>query len=191
LTRTLRGLAASDPAGRLWYAQWARSRLFSRWVARSFAAFGEGAQVWPPIALWGAGNIALGDGVKIGSGSRISTDGDGRLEVGAGTRMMGETMIHAIESIVIGRQVLISRGVTIVDYQFNFADPETPIMAQGKRSSPVRIGDGTWIGAGAVIVAGVTIGRNAVVGANAVVTRDVGEHQVVAGAPARPLERSR
>ncbi len=49
----------------------------------------------------------------------------------------------------------------------------------------VRIGHDVWIGHGAVIMPGVTIGNGAVVGANAVVTGDVGDYEIVAGAPAR------
>ena len=60
-------------------------------------------------------------------------------------------------------------------------------------------GDGDWectatlvrrgasIGSNATIVCGVTIGRNALVGAGAVVTRDVPDHAIVAGNPARVI----
>lgn len=44
---------------------------------------------------------------------------------------------------------------------------------------------GASIGAGAVVVTGVTIGRWAMVGAGAVVTRDVPDHGLVLGTPAR------
>ena len=44
---------------------------------------------------------------------------------------------------------------------------------------------GASIGAGAVVVTGVTIGRWAMVGAGAVVTRDVPDHGLVLGVPAR------
>jgi acetyltransferase-like isoleucine patch superfamily enzyme len=48
-----------------------------------------------------------------------------------------------------------------------------------------RVKDGASIGAGAVIISGVTIGRFAMVGAGSVVTRDVDDHQLVFGNPAR------
>jgi UDP-2-acetamido-3-amino-2,3-dideoxy-glucuronate N-acetyltransferase len=50
-----------------------------------------------------------------------------------------------------------------------------------------RVCYGAAIGAGAVIVTGVTIGRWAMVGAGAVVTKDVPDHALVAGSPARIL----
>lgn len=58
-----------------------------------------------------------------------------------------------------------------------------------RRAKRVVIGHDVWIGHGAVVMPGVRIATGAVVGANAVVTRDVGEYQIVAGAPARPIRR--
>ena len=44
---------------------------------------------------------------------------------------------------------------------------------------------GASIGAGAVILPGITIGEGAMIGAGAVVTRDVPDHALVVGSPAR------
>jgi UDP-2-acetamido-3-amino-2,3-dideoxy-glucuronate N-acetyltransferase len=44
---------------------------------------------------------------------------------------------------------------------------------------------GASIGSGAVILAGVTIGEGAMIGAGAVVTKDVPDHTIAKGVPAR------
>jgi serine O-acetyltransferase len=98
------------------------------------------------------------------------------IEIGAGTELgyggLG-VVLHA--EARIGRDVLISPGVVI-----------------GGRSqlagAPV-IGDRVKIGAGAKILGPVKIGDGAHVGANAVVLHDVAPGAVVAGVPARPIER--
>lgn len=51
----------------------------------------------------------------------------------------------------------------------------------------VTVGDGAAIGARSVCVAPVSIGRWALVAAGSVVTRDVPDHALVAGVPARQL----
>ncbi len=52
---------------------------------------------------------------------------------------------------------------------------------------PITLRYGASIGAGAVILPGVTVGRFALVGAGAVVTRDVPDHALVVGNPARQV----
>ena len=50
-----------------------------------------------------------------------------------------------------------------------------------------EIGDDAFIGCDTVFVAPVTVGAHAVTGAGAIVTRDVAEHSLVVGVPARPV----
>ncbi len=52
---------------------------------------------------------------------------------------------------------------------------------------PTLVQRGAAIGSNATLICGVTIGENAMVGAGAVVTRDVPDHAIVAGNPARVI----
>ena len=51
------------------------------------------------------------------------------------------------------------------------------------------IGDNVWLGEKVAVLPGVRIGHGVVVGAGAVVTRDVPDHCIVAGVPARVIKR--
>lgn len=54
----------------------------------------------------------------------------------------------------------------------------------------VAIGDYCFFGPGAVIYPGVTIGHHASIGANTVIHKDVPDHAIMAGNPARPVRAS-
>jgi acetyltransferase-like isoleucine patch superfamily enzyme len=53
----------------------------------------------------------------------------------------------------------------------------------------VIIGNDVWVGHAAIILSGVTIGDGAVIGARAVVTKDVPAYGIVAGNPARLINK--
>lgn len=65
-----------------------------------------------------------------------------------------------------------------------FIDGRPVMMEYGK---PIAIGDDVWIGGSAVINPGVTIGNNVIVASGSVVVKDVPDHVVVGGNPARIL----
>jgi UDP-2-acetamido-3-amino-2,3-dideoxy-glucuronate N-acetyltransferase len=101
--------------------------------------------------------------------------------------------------VKIQNNVSLFHGVTLEDGVFVgphacFTNDKTPraINPDGTRKgasdwvvAPTLVRYGASIGAGAVIVCGVTIGRFAMIAAGAVVTRDVRDHGLVAGVPAR------
>jgi sugar O-acyltransferase (sialic acid O-acetyltransferase NeuD family) len=51
----------------------------------------------------------------------------------------------------------------------------------------VEMGSAAFVGSGATVLPGVRVGRRAIVGAGSVVTKDVADHDVVVGNPARVL----
>jgi UDP-2-acetamido-3-amino-2,3-dideoxy-glucuronate N-acetyltransferase len=134
-----------------------------------------------------------------------------RAQVRRGARIGAECIVgrdaFIDEHVVIGDRVkiqnaaLVYHGVTVEDGVFigpnailtNDRFPRS-ITADGELAraedwvvSPIRLRVGSSIGAGAVVVAGSDVGRFATIGAGAVVTRDVPDHALVAGNPARRL----
>jgi acetyltransferase-like isoleucine patch superfamily enzyme len=67
--------------------------------------------------------------------------------------------------------------------RFGYVGPDREV-----ERTTCEISDEVWIGANATILPGCTrIGVGAVVGAGSVVTHDVGDFEIVAGNPARPI----
>ena len=79
--------------------------------------------------------------------------------------------------------------VAVSALNHNFEDKAKRIDEQGITTKPVIIGDDVWIGANAVILPGVTIGKHCVVAGGAVVTKDVPDHSLVAGVPAKLIKQ--
>lgn len=85
----------------------------------------------------------------------------------------GGIVIH--EHSVIGHNVNISHGVTLG--QAN----------RGERVGCPAIGNQVYIGPGAKIVGKVNVGSDVAIGANCVVTKDIPEHAVAVGIPAKVI----
>lgn len=140
-------------------------------------------------------------GLKIGSNvtmtmSSLATEPGGYIEIGDYSYLSNASIV-AYKKIIIGKYVLISGGVTIVDSDFHPLDAAkrmldtvavSPIGNKFKRphfdTLPVFIEDGVWIGFNATILKGVTIGHDSVIQPGAVVTKNVPPNSIVSGNPA-------
>jgi acetyltransferase-like isoleucine patch superfamily enzyme len=71
----------------------------------------------------------------------------------------------------------------------NYSRTDVPMTRQGGQLKRIRVGSDVWIGAHAVIME--DVGDGAIVGAGAVVTKPVEPYTIVAGNPAREIERRR
>jgi acetyltransferase-like isoleucine patch superfamily enzyme len=143
----------------------------------------EGSAYMPSEFKLQAGSFLTINGVfLIHTGCSISVDPGGHLLLGSGYANNNIT-IDCFERVVIGQGVAISKGVTIRDSDSHSINGKSPIAA------PILIGNHVWIGLNATILKGVSIGDGAVVAAGAIVTRDVPPNALVAGVPARVIER--
>lgn len=93
----------------------------------------------------------------------------------------GCIIAHGIGLVIGGRTVIgedctLLHGVTLGEARFDELDCP-------------RLGDRVTVGAGAIVLGGITIGDDVLVGAGSVVVSDVPAGAVVAGVPARPLQR--
>jgi acetyltransferase-like isoleucine patch superfamily enzyme len=132
------------------------------------------------------GQIVLGDGCRIGGGTRIVAQA-GRVELGPGAVLGERCTLVAHSAVTMGAGARLDHGAVIVDFDHVFEDVERPIRVQPLRSAPVTIGDGARIGFGASILRGVVVGAGAIVEPRAVVTRDVPAGGHVGGVPAKAV----
>jgi len=84
--------------------------------------------------------------------------------------------IKILEGATIAQEAYLCSGT------HDFNDPSLQLITK-----PITVGKNTFIGARAMILPGVCIGDHAIVGAMSVVSKDVADHQVVAGNPAKKI----
>ena len=82
--------------------------------------------------------------------------------------------------------LLLPHPTGIVIHPGSRIGPNCLIFHQVTLAGPVELGGHCDIGAGAKILGPVKLGQHVQVGANAVVTRDIPNHHVVVGIPAKP-----
>jgi serine O-acetyltransferase len=107
-----------------------------------------------------------------------------RAEVGYGLHLPHPHDIVLGEGARVGKNVRIYNGVTLGARMLQAADDE-----QGADERYPIIEDGVTIFPGAKVIGPVTIGRNSIIGANSVVRDSFPENSVIAGIPARLVNR--
>jgi len=129
--------------------------------------------------------ITIGQGCRVEDDVKLSTFGQGKLDVADDCFVGWGCILSAQAQVSIGKGTAIAEYVSIRDH--NHERWAGAVHLSPMQVKAVHIGEHVWIGAKVTIVAGVSIGDGAVVGANAVVTKDVSAGVKVAGVPACPI----
>jgi acetyltransferase-like isoleucine patch superfamily enzyme len=134
------------------------------------------------------GPIWISDHVRIYGMTFLETGQGGTISIGDHTHLQPGCHIHSHRSsLVIGEKVEIAAQCAFYNYNHGM-DPSLPVMDQPIRSrGGIHIDDGAWIGHGVTVLEGVRIGKGAVIAAGSVVSRDVPDHAIAAGIPARVI----
>lgn len=165
----------------------ARPRWYIRMLAPLYQHRGRGSKIYSNVRLDCPPyrRFFLGKRSVIESYCCIN-NAVGDVVIGDHTRIGIHNTI--IGPVCIGNHVNLAQGITVTALNHNFEDTTKRIDEQGISTKPVIIGDDVWIGANAVVLPGVTIGKHCVIAAGAVVTKDVPDHSVVGGVPAKILK---
>lgn len=134
----------------------------------------------------------IGEGTKIWHFSHILTHTAVGNDCNIGQNVVIGPGVVVGNKCKIQNNVSVYQGVTLEDEVFcgpsmvftNVFNPRSAIKRMDE-IRPTLVKKGASIGANATIVCGTTIGRYAFVGAGAVVTKDVPDHALVLGNPAR------
>ena len=135
---------------------------------------GDGTKVWHFCHIQRGARIgqrcSLGQNVNVGCNVRI----------GNGVRIQNNVSIY--EGVELEDNVFCGPSCVFT----NVLTPRAHFPVHGVYAKTL-IREGASLGANSTVVCGHTVGRSAMVAAGAVVTRDVKDHALVAGVPARQI----
>ena len=147
-------------------------------------------------------HVEVGEGVKIfsfvnayhckiGAGSKVGTfvEIQRGVEIGENCKISSHSFI--CEGVKIEDNVFIGHNVTFVNDRYPRATNEDGSIQTDAdwKLETTLIKKGASIGSSVTILCGITVGEGALVGAGSVVTKDVAPHTIIAGNPAKQINK--
>jgi acetyltransferase-like isoleucine patch superfamily enzyme len=134
--------------------------------------------------------VRIGHDTGIYNGTFFDLGACGEVVIGDYCTLVG-AVIATNRRVSIADYVFIAHEVTIADDFVASPPPDARLESGLAADACISIGEGAWIGARAILLSGAQIGAGAIVGAGCVVRSDVPSWSVVAGNPARIIEKGR
>lgn len=138
------------------------------------ASIGEGSKVWHFCHIMSGAvigndcilgqNCFVADGVRLGNGVKVQNN------------------VSIYKGVVCEDEVFLGPSMVFT----NVINPRSAIEKKEEFKTTI-VKKGATIGANATIICGITIGSHAMIGAGAVITKDVPDHALVVGNPARQI----
>jgi len=143
------------------------------------AQIGDGCKVWRQAHI--REDAVLGPGCIIGAGVYVGAE----VHLGRNCKVQNNALLY--EGVTLEDGVFVGPAVCFTnDYLPRAVNPDLSLKsADDWHVGDTLVREGASVGAQSVVVTGDTIGRWALVGAGSVVTRDVPDHALVYGSPAR------
>ena len=145
------------------------------------AVIGAGTSIWNQAQV--RERARIGRGCIIGKNAYVDAD------VVIGDDVKVQNNVSLFHGVTVEDGVFIGPHVCFTNDKVPRAiNPDGSLKTDADwEVSPTLVRRGAALGANSTILPGVTIGRWALVGSGSVVTRDVADHELVAGNPARRL----
>ena len=143
------------------------------------ARIGAGTRIWNEAQV--RDGAVVGRECILGKGVFVDVD------VSIGDRCKLENRVNVFLGSILGNGVFLGPAALLLNDKRPRATTSGGALkgAADWKVSGVTVGDGASVGGGAVVLPGVSLGRWAMVGAGSVVTKDVPDHALVFGNPAR------
>lgn len=143
------------------------------------ATIGEGTQIW--LFCQVRENVRIGEGCIFGKGVYVDTD----VTIGKHCKIQNNASIYT--GVTIEDGVFVGPHVCFTNDKVPRAvNPDLSLKsADDWHVTKTLVCTGAALGANATIVCGVTVGRWSMVASGSVVTKDVPDHALVMGNPAR------
>lgn len=142
------------------------------------AVIDEGAVIGESTKIWHFSHVM--DSSVIGCGCIIGQNVFVGSRVKIGNQVKVQNNVSLYEGVILEDDVFLGPSCVFT----NVINPRSFVVRKSAYRKTI-VKKGATIGANATIICGVTIGRYAMVGAGSVVTRDVPDHALVKGNPAR------
>lgn len=137
------------------------------------AEIGAGTRIWHWVHV--SAGARIGTGCSFGQGVFV-----GNVTIGNGVKVQNHVSIY--DGVTLEDEVFCGPSMVFT----NVHNPRSHIIRKHEYR-PTLVRRRASIGANATIICGVTIGAGAFIGAGAVITRDVPDHALMAGVPARRI----
>lgn len=126
-------------------------------------------------------------GAKIDPTAELNTfklEGNKNNLIVGRNSFLGKIEIDLHDTVTIGNNVCINDSVKILTASHEVNSPTWQLIKK-----PIIINDYVWIAKSAIILPGITIGEGTIVAAGAVVTKSTDKYVVVAGNPAKVINK--